>query len=318
MAELPELKLTPTIDAIYQLYVDEPNDWRRDHLGGSQIGKECERALWYDFRWCTAPNFDGRMLRLFKTGNREEKRILDELARLKLEIYVCDHRNGKQIHYDDFGGHFGLNLDAMARGFKEAPKTWHVVECKTMNTANFARFKKSGVMVSHFKYWAQMQAYMAYSKKDRAFFIAVCKDTDELWEERVYFDPNFAKKLRARAEQAIFGEKPSFQISDNDNHPECKWCDHKGVCRGKECAEITCRTCFWAKPTREGGWACEERPNMSSSDQRHPCALHLLMPCLVPMETSNIDIENGTISYGAVINGPGHTASENLWKELFG
>ena len=37
------------------------------HLGASIIGKDCERALWYDFRWVTRWAFTGRMLRLFDT-----------------------------------------------------------------------------------------------------------------------------------------------------------------------------------------------------------------------------------------------------------
>ena len=61
-----------TIEAIYKYYKDKRKNDHRPHLGGSQIGNECSRALWYQFRHAWSPRFDGRMLRLFETGDREE------------------------------------------------------------------------------------------------------------------------------------------------------------------------------------------------------------------------------------------------------
>ena len=80
MAPLPPAP-APTVDAIYAAYVAEADDGFRDHLGASIIGKDCERALWYDFRWVTRSTFSGRMLRLFDTGKREEDRLVRDLRR---------------------------------------------------------------------------------------------------------------------------------------------------------------------------------------------------------------------------------------------
>lgn len=52
MVALPETP-TPTRDAIFAGYEADREDGFRPHLGASQIGKSCERALWYDFRWTT-------------------------------------------------------------------------------------------------------------------------------------------------------------------------------------------------------------------------------------------------------------------------
>jgi hypothetical protein len=41
----------PTKAAIFAAYEAEAGDGFREHLGASLIGKDCERALWYDFRW---------------------------------------------------------------------------------------------------------------------------------------------------------------------------------------------------------------------------------------------------------------------------
>ncbi len=42
-------------------------------------------------------------------------------------------QDGKQINFKLFGGHFAGSLDGVIRGIPEAPKTWHVWECKTAN-----------------------------------------------------------------------------------------------------------------------------------------------------------------------------------------
>ena len=70
MAALPE-PASPTRDAIFAAYEADRDDGFRPHLGASQIGKSCERALWYDFRWATSARFPGRILRLFETGQLE-------------------------------------------------------------------------------------------------------------------------------------------------------------------------------------------------------------------------------------------------------
>lgn len=50
MAPLPSLP-TPTLTAIYASYEAQQGDGFRNHLGASLIGKSCNRALWFDFRW---------------------------------------------------------------------------------------------------------------------------------------------------------------------------------------------------------------------------------------------------------------------------
>ena len=71
----------PTVEKIYKSYEDKNTDPFRQHLGASLIGTECQRKLWYGFRFCSSPNFSGRLLRLFQTGFKEEARIIDERDR---------------------------------------------------------------------------------------------------------------------------------------------------------------------------------------------------------------------------------------------
>lgn len=58
----------------------------RDHLGGSMIGKVCDRELAYIFRWAKRPSFKGRMLRLFDRGHKEEFRFVEYLRNVGVEV----------------------------------------------------------------------------------------------------------------------------------------------------------------------------------------------------------------------------------------
>ena len=69
----------------------EYNDGHRTHLGASLIGRNCKRYLWYVFRWCRQPKFDGRKQRLFNRGHREEERFIEWLEGIGFKIWFEDY-----------------------------------------------------------------------------------------------------------------------------------------------------------------------------------------------------------------------------------
>src|SRR5262245_59715052 len=128
---------TPTLSAIYAAYEAGRDDGFREDLGASLIGKSCERALWYDFRWTTPARFPGRILRLFESGQLEEARLVRNLRATGATVLDLDPQTGRQWQVTAHGGHFGGTIDAVAIGLKEAPKTWHVDEFKTHSAKSF-------------------------------------------------------------------------------------------------------------------------------------------------------------------------------------
>lgn len=66
--------------------VETMTDDLRTHLGASSIGHECSRYLYLSFRWFFDPNFDGRQLRLFNRGDREEAVFRNWLTNIGFEI----------------------------------------------------------------------------------------------------------------------------------------------------------------------------------------------------------------------------------------
>ena len=283
MAALPQ-PASLTRDAIFAAYEADRDDGFRPHLGASQVGKSCERALWYDFRWATAARFPGRILRLFETGQIEEARLVRNLRRTGATVLEVDPATGRQWRVEAHGGHFGGSLDAVALGLIEAPKTWHVVEFKTHSAKSFRELVAKGVAQAKPQHWAQMQVYMAMTGITRALYLAVCKDDDDLHIERVRADADAAERLLAKAARIIFAARPPSKISEDPTWWECRFCDHRAVCHEGAAAAATCRTCLHATPV-DGGWSCARWQAFLELDaQREGCTKHLFIPDLVPGE----------------------------------
>ena len=130
MAVLPPPS-NPTVTAIYAAYEAAADAGYRAHLGASLIGAECERAIWYTFRWATRARHTGRLLRLFETGHLAEARFVADLRRIGVTVLDVDPATGRQWNLRDAGGHFGGSMDAVAKGFPEAPATWRTWECRS-------------------------------------------------------------------------------------------------------------------------------------------------------------------------------------------
>ena len=294
MAELPILP-SPTRDAIFAAYEAQAGSGFRPHLGASLIGKDCERALWFDFRWTTRHQHPGRLLRLFETGQLEEARLVRNLRSTGATVLEVDPETGRQIRVEAHGGHFGGSLDGIALGLLEAPKTWHVLEFKTHSAKSFRELVAKGVRESKPQHLAQMQIYLHLTGLTRAMYLAVCKDTDELHVERIEHDPVFAQGLLDKAQRVIQASLPPDRISNDPAWYLCRWCEHAPVCHGQTAAEINCRTCLHSAPV-EGGWHCtaHQRP-ISDAEQRTACAQHLYLPALVPGE--QVDAGEGWVEY---------------------
>lgn len=284
MAPLPP-PANQTVTAIYRGYEQARRDERRPHLGASVLGRECDRELWYIFRWATKAEHAGRLLRLFARGDLEEPRLIEDLRRIGVTVLDLDPDTGKQWDVRDLGEHFGGSMDAVALGVLEAPKTWHLLEFKTHNAKSFAKLLKDGVQQSKPEHWAQMQTYMHLAGLERALYLACNKDTDELYQERIHADAAAAIRLIERARRIIFAARPPARISEDPAFFKCRFCDHRSICHEGNLPEVNCRTCIHSSPLEAGGWQCERwNKPISTEEQRVGCPNHLMHPDLVPGE----------------------------------
>lgn len=299
--------ISPTVGAIYRHYEENRKSSHRPHLGGSQIGMNCSRALWYQFRWAWSANLAGRVLRLFETGDREEERLVANLRSIGVEVWQYE-ADGKQYGATAHGGHFALSVDGVGMGFQESSKP-HVLEFKTANTKTYNKVKKDGLQSAHPQYWAQCHVAMRLMNIDRCFFLMVQKETDDIYAERIKLDVKFADGLIDKAGDIIFSETPPPKIAETDDWYECKFCRYRPVCQRGHIPEVNCRTCAHSTPEADGSWSCAVGGAMETCDR------HVFRPDMMPWEVR--DAGDGWVEYvtadGEVIKNMGnsHEIREN-------
>jgi len=312
MSQLPE-PTRGTAQAIHLLHaVKAAAEEPREYIGWSEIGHPCERYLWLRWRWCDREVLEGRIARLFDTGHREEARVLDELRALGCRVWDRDE-NGQQFGVSSVGGHLRGHLDAVVQGLPEAPKTVHLVDVKTINTKRFKEIVKKSMKNVFPKYWAQAHGYMGHMKLERAMFIFVCKDDDQIHVERFDFDEAEFKRFEARAERIVRSAEPPARIADSADDEECMYCAFKEQCHGTAAPLVSCRTCAHATPlmTGNGWWRCEKHDGeIGIRNQRQGCGDHRVIPILLERFAKPVDSDGDSVRYELVgdgrtfVNGP--------------
>ena len=277
---------------IYKFHEEKNGDWRRPHLGASIIGRECSRQIWYSFHWCKAPAFDGRMLRLFETGNLAEDRLFKELRGIGIKV----HSQQKNV---PLFPHFGGSIDGIGEGFPES-KVPHLLEVKTANAKSWKDTSEKGVLASKPEHYAQMQTYMGGLGLTRAYYFMINKDTDEIYAERIKFDKGVYIATMDKAEQIIKTASPKDlpRVASGPAYPPCRWCDYKQMCHGKDKPEVNCRTCLHSTPIDDGLECHKHGGTMPVDFQREGCLDHLFIPSLLNMEAvdstaDSVEYENG-------------------------
>lgn len=266
-------KYMPLADDAYREY-DPPF---RAKLGGSIMGRECAREIWYSFRWTTKKQFDGRLLRLFNRGHLEEARFLAMLEMIGCEVWATT-LGGGQFKVTGHDGHSGGTLDAIIRGIPECPTVALLGEFKTHNTKNFLKLKTEGLLRAKWEHYIQMQIYMGRQSLVGGLYLAVNKDTDELHGELVAFDAIAFARANERAAMIISAKTAPPRIGKDATWFKCKFCDQRGVCHGKVLPAVTCRSCVHVQVAEGGRWLCGLNGKvLTTEEQMVACPSYSLM-----------------------------------------
>lgn len=326
MGNMSGLAESPVLAAIAGYWerkgaVDEP----RRYLGASAIGHECDKYLWLSFRGVVRERFEPRMHRLFNRGHREEEVFVEELRGAGCEVWPVDPETGAQWAVTALGGHFSGHLDGMGMGIPGAEKSPHVLEFKTHGDSSFSKLEKEGVKVAKPQHWAQMQVYMGLTKVDRALYLAVNKNTDALWAERIHYDASEFKRIMARAQRIIEGNDAERCATRPDDW-RCKFCAAHAVCwretktvflRDSRCP-VDCRSCCHATPATDAPgarWLCGLDMGCVVGGACK-CGEHIALPALIDGEPVRAtDDERGVVYLVGgreIVNGPGGWSTEEL------
>jgi hypothetical protein len=242
----------------------------RSHIGASQLGKDCGRAVFYDFHWTTKAAFNGRMLRLFNRGHIEEARFIAMLLMVGMPVYQQTPQ-GEQFHIEFGDGHGGGSGD----GVTVYNENHCLIECKTHNEKSFIElagsletwrahlaepaknpFKGKGVRGAKPDHFVQAQIYMRRMGLAFCLYMAVNKNTDDLYIEIVTLNPEHADQYIDRGIKLINLREPPPKISSSPGFWKCIYCDHKPVCHMKRPPDRNCRTCKYSQVASQGQWRC--------------------------------------------------------------
>jgi hypothetical protein len=148
--------------------------------------------------------------------------------------------------------------DGTVMGVIEAPLTEHLLEYKTMKLSKFNELvKKGSVKKAQLGYYVQVQLYMYKLNLTRCLWIAVCKDNDHIYVERIKPEPGFAEHYIEKGKTVILSETPPPILPPySPTWYECGYCSAKNICHKQAPMVKNCRTCVHAEIETEGEWSC--------------------------------------------------------------
>lgn len=260
---------------------------KRIYLGASIIGYHCDAYIWLTFRGCFNEKHEGVAYRLFHRGKREEAIFVDDLRSIGVQVWDLDIE-GKQYGFYDLGGHFCGHLDGVGINIPPDRTIPHLLEFKTHNSSSYKDLVKKGVLESKPQHYDQMTIYMGEMSLTRALYLAVNKDTDELYSEIIEFDKDRYDILIERARRIITSNEP-VRCADRPDDWRCKMCAARDVCwntAGKLYLPDTkpdCRTCCHSTPVIEGDtkaaiWSCKFGHDCGPCKT---CRSHVALPSLI-------------------------------------
>lgn len=221
---------------------------KRNYLGASAIGDECLRKVQLQYMG-KEPEVSAQQLRTFDIGHCLEDLVIQWL-RIAGFYVITRNENGEQFGFSTADGKLQGHVDGIIQGFPKkfvdgagtSPTAPWLLEIKTMNNKSWNDTKKHEVLVSKPIYYAQVQLYMAYmaGAMERCLFVALNKDTSELYFEVIAFDSEAAQKYSDRAVQVLKATKNNELLPCVSGDPSfylCKMCAFRNVCREQGCEQ---------------------------------------------------------------------------------
>ena len=190
----------------------------RQHLGLSEIGHKCPRWLWYAHHNTPSKPVEGRIIRLFRTGNIIEDAIISDLE--SIDIEVTDRQREVEI----------VNGDIVLRGHIDGIVSGQLLEIKSTNEKYFKQLLKVGYEKWNPKYKAQAHVYMVLCDLEECMVIVENKNDSNLYIETQKLDRDYVTKLLIDVFAAITPDTPPDRMCPDISWYESKYCKYQEFC----------------------------------------------------------------------------------------
>lgn len=251
LGKLLKAQRTPEQEMNWKLNEIEVTSDLRGYNGLSAIGEKCVRKLQLAHYDTYTTTHSVRILRLFGVGHRMEETLRDALK----EFLGIDSFND-QARVVGVAGHWKGHIDG--EGQIDGGEVF-LTEFKTHNDKSFKDLKKKAVQESKPMHYSQVQTYMGYRKLGKALYVAYNKNDSEIYIEWIPFDEDHFKDLQRKEGEVIMAETLLPRIgTDSPTWFECKLCDARKTCFGKEPIKKSCKNCKHVDILDDGVWSCPE------------------------------------------------------------
>lgn len=212
---------------------------RRQYLGGSIVGRDCEREIAYQYHATPLDEgktgFSGQLYRIFDRGHKGEDRMAEYLRVAGFEL-VTHRQDGSQFGFVALGGKFKGHIDGVFTGGPAVPGIdWSkpaLWENKILNAKSFGDLWNNGLKKSKPVYYTQVNLYMAYMELEQALFTAENADTCEVYAEVLTLDVPHAQAMSDRAVRIVQSTSPEELPRCTSDRADfrCKLCDYANRC----------------------------------------------------------------------------------------
>ena len=154
----------------------------------------------------------------------------------------------------------------------------HILEIKTHNKSSFNGVLKHGVLKNKPQHYSQVQISMKLSGLTASLYVAVCKDDERFYIERIEADTKHQDQLLKKVKSLYSATMRPAGISDDAGSFGCKFCSMKDVCVRESEPLRNCRTCVMARPDPDGKWLCQlHHHNLDAEAQRAGCEEYIAL-----------------------------------------
>jgi len=214
----------------------------RTYLGGSRLGVACERALQYEYLKTPADKpFSGRILRIFAAGHVFEALAIDWLRLAGFDLHTQTSTGG-QYGFSAADGRIKGHVDGiLASGPSDLNMTYPALwECKSAKNSVWNDLAKRGLTIANPIYAAQVALYQAYMEEhipgisqNPALFMAINKDTAQLYCELIPFNGELAQRSSDKGVRILAACDANDwlpRIARDSSHFGCKFCSWRSRC----------------------------------------------------------------------------------------
>ena len=190
----------------------------RQYLGLSEIGHKCPRWLWYAHHNTLSKPVEGRIIRLFRTGNIIEDAIISDLESIGIE--VTDRQREVVI----------VNGNITLKGHIDGIASGQLLEIKSASEKYFKQLLKVGYEKWNPKYKAQAHVYMVLCDLEECMVVVENKNDSNIYIETLKLDRDYVTKLLIDVFAAITLPEPPDRICPDVSWYESKCCKYQEVC----------------------------------------------------------------------------------------